>query len=171
MENTYVLYFPGKVQEAISELVQKYQISFDLIDDFWDFSKEDPELAIFNVAQRILKKEGSFKDVIEVLKKELKMNQKEADALAHDIKNPIVVLAEVIEQPEVENEQPSAFAKAVQERTEANAAKSNTPPRADEKKIETQNVEENAEKLKKARTVIEPQTQTRGPDDYRETIE
>ena len=50
-------------------------------------------------------------------------------------------------------------------------AESQKSPLPYSKKIETANVEENAEKLQKARTVIQQKEESKGPDSYRETLD
>src|SRR5207244_3560487 len=64
-------------------------------DLFESLKKEDPEIVIFKAAKIIVAmQEGtSMKDVTHLLKTDLKIHQKMASELAHDIKNTVAVLA------------------------------------------------------------------------------
>lgn len=103
-EKKYSLIFSPPVQKAISEIAAKHQVSLKKrVEVFDGVTTKDIEVFIFRVAKRILSKEGSFKDICEKLKKDLGMQEKDAESLAHDIKNNVVVLAQM-EQPEEEEE-------------------------------------------------------------------
>ena len=101
-KNIVPIYFPKEAQEAILNLADQYQINLK-DEDFYDFSKEGPEVLIFNLAKRITNRAGKFKDISQILQKELNMSPENAAKLALDIKDKIVPLAEIIEPEKKEN--------------------------------------------------------------------
>lgn len=175
-ENNYTLIFSLLVQEAISQIVAKHQLSLnERVEVFDGVTTKDIEVFIFRVARKILNREGSFKDICEKLRANLKINQKDAENLAHDIKNNVVTLTEMekpeeeIEEQNEENEEleretdeqekKEAFAKAKEElmrkigakRTEETITKkqeTNTPGAV---KPVIVDVEENAKKIEQER--------------------
>ncbi len=165
-ENKFKLRFSEKIQEAIAKLVVQYSLKIDLNLDLSErLKRPDPELVIFKLAKRMVNKEGQFKDISEILKKDLGMSQEKADALAQDIKNQIVPLTDIIELEEPKRV-PAPVAPPA-------------PKLPYGKKIEIPDVEENAalmpeKEMQKARTVL-PQTErkpdTGVPDPYKEALE
>ncbi len=168
MGNKYQLNFSDDTQQAISKLVDKYSLRFDPNADLLErLEKEDPELVIFKLAKKILNREGSFGDISEMLKKDLRIPQEKADELAQDIKNKIVPLTDII-VPEEPKREPVAVVPPA-------------PKLPYGKKIEIENVEENArimaeaEGLRKTRTVISQEVNRKPTDGtldpYKEALE
>src|SRR3989344_1242885 len=102
-EQKNILIFSEQVQRVIVELVKKHGLALSQ-EDFWDFKKEDPEIAIFNAAKVIvaMEKGKSIKDVVLMLKKDLHIHEKKAEELAGDIKNEVVPLVDIIPKEEEE---------------------------------------------------------------------
>ncbi len=127
-ENIYEINFPGKVQQAITELAEKYHLTLSE-EDFWDFKKPDPEIVIFKAAKKIMAMEKgvTIKDISKSLETDLKMHPKEANELANDIKKSIHLWVEIIEPEEkvkevesdqeqiADQEKQEAFARAKEE--------------------------------------------------------
>jgi len=178
-EYNYKLYFDDATKGAIFELVKKYHLEIDWSIGFFELIKQKtPKIVIFKLAEKMVNKEGTFDDVINALKHDLKMKREDAEELAHDIKNTIVPLVDIVEEEPVEEKlEPSAFAKDLKERNDERKATMEEPkPTPGVKKADIQNVEKNAEQLEKARTVIQqPQSQPepyyKEADPYKETIE
>ncbi len=191
----YKLNFSKEVQQITSDLVSKYDLSsYFNLDLYEKLKRKDPEIVIFHLAERIINKEGQFKDISEILKKDLHMHQKQAEELANDIKNKIVPLTEIItkEEPEEETSQNTAQ-ELMLARINKMLPKPETPktiplPPVEKlpygKKIEIEDVEDNAaameksdkleEEKRKARTVIpqiEKKPDTGEPDPYKESLE
>lgn len=173
----YELKYSTQVCGAILLLVEEYVLK--LSEDLTlaeRLKKQNPKLLIFKLAERIIKKEGAFKDISETLKKELHMHQKDAEKLAIDIKDKIVPLADIIipEEDELEKEsstQEIILKKIRGDSLEKEVLEKEVPSLPGVKKIQIANVEENAEDLKKARTLTQQEEEKGGPDSYREPIE
>jgi len=104
-EIKYRLIFSDLIQEKISILVSQYHLGIDSNLSLSErLKKKDPEIIIFHLAEKILSREGKFKDIVETLEKELKVNKEDAEKLAHGIKNEVVSLADEIEPEEEELE-------------------------------------------------------------------
>lgn len=197
MINDYKLKFSEEVQKKILELVTKYSLTLNK-EDFWNFTKKDPEIVIFKMAKKIINKEGSFKDISNNLKKDLNMHQKNSEDLANDIKNHVAVLAEmekleektIDQQENLEQEKKEAFARAKEELMQkigANRAaqetitkkqETNTPAMSYKKNPDIVDVEENAktiehiqQKTEGTSTAPAKPAQTVPLDQYKEPIE
>ncbi len=196
LKTRYELKYSEEIQNAILELMQRYNLALNPSLSLTErLKKENPKVMIFRLAKKILNKEGKFQDIIEVLKKDLKMHQKDAEKLAHDIKNRIVPLTDIIEvNDEIKKQQEEAdqrkdeyqkekFKEELLEKIKASAPKQEEPPKpadtktAGPKKIEISDVDKNAEELKKMREEIEKKKeeekikQNTSKDRYREPID
>ncbi|KKP42912.1 MAG: hypothetical protein UR31_C0013G0023 [Parcubacteria group bacterium GW2011_GWA2_33_14] len=183
MKTEYVLNFSDQIDQAISELVKKHNLTLSQ-EDFWDFEKENPEVVIFKVAKKIvaMEKGVTMKDIIEILKKDLYIAQEKADKLAHDIKNNVVSLAQPEEEIEVKKEvdQKERYRQELLNKIRGNSnipVPKEMPPDSYIKKVDILDVEENAENIQHAQqrvTKEEPKPQPKlesKPDTYREPIE
>ncbi len=174
-ETKYQLNYSSKVKEVVLDLVKRFSLEIDSKLSLRDrLERKDPEIVIFHLAERIVNKEGKFKDISDTLKKDLGMHQEGAEKLAHDIKNKIVPLAEIIMPKEEEEDgetvetikEPSAQELLIEklkkgipdnenigdriQKSEYQKPAEQKPP-VTVKKVEVKDVEENAEDLKKQR--------------------
>ncbi len=191
MPKSHTLHFTADVQEAIASLILQYHVQVNWDESVFELiKKRNPKIVIFELAKKIVNKEGNFKDIPHALKKELGMNQKDAESLADDIKNKIAVLAEMeelqeqvaTEKTDAEQEKKEAFAKAKEELMKKIMVKSAPEPIPAPKpqnigvvKPTITNVEENAKSVQHTQ---EREVQTPAPepkpkqsDTYRESIE
>lgn len=173
IEKKYKLIFSEEVQSAIAELVKHYHLEIDSALALEErLKRKDPEIVIFRAAQKMIRREGTFKEIVHNLKEDLKTYPKEAEKLAHDIKNKILLLVTIT----LEGEDKELTSYEGRQKQEKN------PLPVGVKKVEVRNVEENAKELKKTKSVAASQPQAPSsppqnplknekPDPYKESIE
>jgi hypothetical protein len=153
-DSKYLLFFSPEVEGAISELLSRYHLEFKITTNLFDMLKQrEPKTVIFRLAGKILNQEGNFTDISTTLQETFHMKPEDANALAQDIKDEIVIpFAEIIEEEPI-----------IEPKTE-------TMPRPYDKKIEIKDVDENARKMHEILETTEPEA-PRPDDKYREGIE
>ncbi|OGZ63722.1 MAG: hypothetical protein A3A98_00315 [Candidatus Staskawiczbacteria bacterium RIFCSPLOWO2_01_FULL_40_39] len=122
--------------------------------------EKEPKFSVAkDAAITLAQKKIPEKKLIELLAKHLETSKENAEKIVRDIKQKLIPYAK-----KVPTEEPLKKKEIIQ-------AESQKSPLPYSKKIETANVEENAEKLQKARTVIQQKEESKGPDSYRETLD
>lgn len=180
MNEKYDLRFSDEVQQGISELAEKYNLTLTK-EDFWNFEKADPEIVIFKAAKKIvaMEKGTGMKDVTGLLKAGIKISQKTADELARDIKDSVALWVEIKNQKEeIEgNFQEELLQKIKSSVPPPKPKLSEAPPEINIKKVEIENVEEmgqntkteEKEQILSGKPIEQPQDKK--PDPYKEPIE
>ena len=88
------LHFSEEVQNKVLELVKHFHLELDPNLSLAErIKKRNPEVFILRLAEKINQEKETLKGIAEDLKKELKMHQKDAEKLAHEIKEKVVPLA------------------------------------------------------------------------------
>ncbi len=187
-KDNLVIIFPQKADLALEGILRKnnLQETDDQVSKDYREKRMPNVVIVDHLIKDLLKGKISNEVFFNTLEEKLRLPRTTIKNISLDIMHNLVPLLDIVKEEELikynakkeslralmesTNKKPVfPFDKKVEfKNVEENAEKLR---QTKEQLRETQNVEENAEKLTKARTVIQPETETRGPDSYREPID